>query len=48
MPVQFYADRDCLFASNSKIVIENLPDFFADRTEEMIKLIEKIDGDVRY
>jgi len=48
MPVQFYADRDCLFASDSKIIIEDLPDYFADRTDKMIRLIEKIDGDVRY
>jgi protease I len=48
MPVRFYADRDCLFPSNNKIIIEILPDHFADRSDAMIKLIEKIDGDVRY
>jgi hypothetical protein len=44
MPVKFYEDRDCLFTSDSKIIIENLPDYFTDRTDKMIRLIEKIDA----
>jgi hypothetical protein len=42
-PVEFHPDRDCLFPSDDKIIIETLSIHFADRTEEMIKLIEKID-----
>jgi len=44
MPVEFYPDRDCLFQPDEKIIIETLPIYFADRTEEMIGLIEKIDN----
>lgn len=44
MPVEFFPDRDCLFQPDEKIIIETLPVYFADRTEEMIKLIEKIDS----
>jgi hypothetical protein len=44
MPVEFYADRDCLFQPDEKIIIETLAVNFADRTEEMIELIEKIDS----
>jgi hypothetical protein len=42
-PVEFQADRDCLFPSDNKILLETLPVHFADRTQEMIELIEKID-----
>ncbi len=44
MPIQFYPDRGCLFQPNEKISIETLPIHFADRTEEMIQLIEEIDN----
>jgi transglutaminase-like putative cysteine protease len=44
MPVPFYADRDCLFRPEERIVIETLPDHFADRTDELVALIERIDG----
>jgi hypothetical protein len=43
VPVKFHPDQDCLFPSDDKILIETLPIHFADRREEMIKLIEKID-----
>ncbi len=43
MPLPFYPDRDCLFKPETKIIIENLPVYFADRSKEMIELIEKID-----
>ena len=43
MPIEFYPDRDCLFKPDEKIIIETLPVYFADRTEEMIELIKKID-----
>ena len=42
-PVKFHPDRDCLFPSDDKIIIETIPIHFADRTQEMIELIEKID-----
>lgn len=48
MPIKFYPDCDCLFKSDSKIIIENLPNYYADRSDEMIKFIKEIDGDVRY
>lgn len=44
MPVQFSADRDCLFRADDRILIETLPVFFADRTDELVSLIERIDG----
>lgn len=44
MPVEFYPDRDCLFQQDEKIIIEILPIYFADRTEEVVGLIEKIDN----
>lgn len=44
MPVKFSPDRDCLFKSDKNILIEILPIYFADRTQEMIDLIEKIDN----
>jgi hypothetical protein len=44
MPVEFYPDRDCLFQADEKIIIETLPVNFADRTEKMIELIERIDS----
>jgi hypothetical protein len=44
MPVEFFPDRDCLFQPDKKIIIKTLPVYFADRTEEMIKLIERIDS----
>jgi transglutaminase-like putative cysteine protease len=43
VPVKFHPDQDCLFPLDGKILIETLPIHFADRREEMIKLIEKID-----
>jgi len=48
MPIKFYPDRDCLFKSDSKIIIENLPNYYEDRCDEMIKFIKEIDGNVRY
>jgi len=44
MPVPFFPDRDCLFKPDERIIIETLPVFFADRTKEMVELIEKIDS----
>ena len=44
MPVPFFPDRDCLFKADERIIIEILPVFFADRTKEMVELIEKIDS----
>ncbi len=44
MPVPFSAERDCLFKADDRILIETLPVFFADRTPELISLIERIDG----
>lgn len=38
MPVKFYLDRDCLFKSDEKITIENLPTYGAGITEEMLEL----------
>ena len=48
MPIKFDPNRDCLFKSDSKVIIENLPNYYEDRTDEMIKFIKEIDGDVRY
>ncbi len=48
MPVPFYPDRDCLFRPEARIVIENLPNSFADRTDELVALIEKIDGGKKF
>jgi len=48
MPIEFSGDRDCLFKPDAGIFIETLPQFFADRAGEMVKLIERTDGDVRY
>ncbi len=45
MPVPFSAERDCLFQADDRIVIETLPVFFADRTSELISLIERIDNE---
>jgi len=42
MPVKFRADRDCLFTPDEKIVLETLPNHFADRTPAMVKLIESM------
>lgn len=44
MPVPFSAERDCLFRADDRILIETLPVFFADRTEELVSLIERIDS----
>lgn len=44
MPVEFFPDRDCLFQPDEKIIIETLPVYFSDRTEEMITLMERIDS----
>lgn len=44
MPVKFCPDSHSLFKSDEKIIIETLPVYFADRTKEMIELIEKIDS----
>ncbi len=44
MPIPFSAERDCLFRADDRILIETLPVFFADRTEELVSLIERIDG----
>lgn len=44
MPVKFRPDRDCLFKSDDKVAIETLPVSFADRTIEMIEMIERIDS----
>jgi transglutaminase-like putative cysteine protease len=44
MPVPFSAERDCLFRADGRILIETLPVFFAGRTEELVSLIERIDG----
>lgn len=48
MPVPFFADRDCLFRPEERIVIETLPDHFADRTDELVALIERIDGGKKF
>lgn len=45
MPVPFSAKRDCLFQADDRILIETLPEFFADRTPELISLIERIDNE---
>ncbi|MGB8958423.1 MAG: transglutaminase domain-containing protein [Candidatus Aminicenantales bacterium] len=45
MPVPFSAERDCLFRADDRILIETLPVFFADRTPELISLIERIDSE---
>ncbi len=44
MVVKFDADRDCLFdiSRNSRVTGELLPMHFADRTEEMEKIIEQM------
>jgi hypothetical protein len=42
MPVKFRPGRDCLFKSDEKIVIQTLPVSFADRTSEMVEMIEII------
>jgi|GEM_PF-1503425 len=45
MPVLFYADRDCLFPYDDKVVLEEtIPNVFNDWTEEVEKEIEKVNS----
>jgi hypothetical protein len=42
MPVEFFPDRDCLIPSDDSIVIQTLPLFFSDWSEDIIDLKRKI------
>ena len=42
MPVEFFPDRDCVFPSGDRIVIQTLPLFFSDWSEDIIDLKRKI------
>lgn len=42
MPVKFYPDRDCLFKTDQKILIQTLPIYFAQNVEERNRFIDLI------